>query len=263
MLRKQNHDPHSPKVRIILSTKIAETALTIDNVVYVLDSGKEREYYYDELARLDYVVTKDISLSSCIQRSGRAGRVKPGYCYKMYTQAQEEKFEPQREMEILRTDIKDVILYTHKLKKYFQFRDILGNNLINKKDPKLAMKVTRELFKLGALRKVQKIINDEITENAIVDNSSQGTMDTKSRATSVTGELQSLKNPDGGNEIMYRDEIELTKKGNFMIHISLKTMNAALLWECMRLNISELGLIASSTLKKSRGFFRKNVFFHF
>jgi HrpA-like RNA helicase len=116
-----------------------------------LDSGLEREYYYDEIARLDYCTTNLISKSSATQRAGRAGRVKPGFCFKMYTEEQERRMDLGREMEILRTDIKDVLLYSYKLSRYFSFGDLLGVKEIQTKDPKKIQKVTNELFKLGAL----------------------------------------------------------------------------------------------------------------
>ena len=176
---------------------------------------------------------------------------------------------PNREMEILRTDIKDVILYSYKLHKYFNFGDLLGYKKILEKDKKLIQKVTQELFKLGALATeiVPKTSSGETEENNLEgdEDSSQGTLTTKSKlSNSETSRFSSINNWKGGDgtpndNLEFEKRNILTDKGNFIIHISLKTMNAALLYECMRLNIPELGLIASSTLKKARGFFRKNV----
>jgi HrpA-like RNA helicase len=119
--------PESAKgsVRIILATNIAETAVTIDNIMYVLDSGREREYYQDELTSLSTQKEEKISKSSSIQRQGRAGRICSGYCYRMYTQEDFESFEDQKKPEILRMDISDLILLSIQLNDYFMMSDLL------------------------------------------------------------------------------------------------------------------------------------------
>lgn len=112
-------------VRIILATNIAETAVTINNIMYVLDSGKEREYYQDEITSLSYMRTESISKSSAIQRQGRAGRVCNGFCYKMYTEKDFEEFQDSKKPEIIRMDISDVILLNIELKDFFKISDLL------------------------------------------------------------------------------------------------------------------------------------------
>jgi HrpA-like RNA helicase len=118
-------DDLSAYVRIILSTSIAETAVTIHNVKYVLDSGREREYFLDELTTLSYMKEENISKSSAIQRQGRAGRVCNGYCYRMYTKEDYEKFEERKKPEIVRMDISDLILFSVELNDYFKMSDLL------------------------------------------------------------------------------------------------------------------------------------------
>ena len=111
--------------RIILSTNIAETAVTIDNIMYVLDSGMEREYYQDPITSLNQTKEEKISKSSAIQRQGRAGRLCNGYCYKMYSEEDYNAFENQKKPEIQRMDMSDVILLSHELNDYFKISDIL------------------------------------------------------------------------------------------------------------------------------------------
>ena len=112
-------------VRIIFATKIAETAITLEDIYYVLDSGLEREYFYDEVSKMSFIKECKISKSSADQRKGRAGRIANGYCFKMYKQEDELKFSPNKVSEILRMDISDIILAQIKLKNLFRLSDIM------------------------------------------------------------------------------------------------------------------------------------------
>lgn len=76
----------SEKRKCIVSTNIAETSLTIDGVVYVVDSGLSKQSLYNPRAALDSLTTRPISKASAIQRAGRAGRTQAGVCYRLYTQ---------------------------------------------------------------------------------------------------------------------------------------------------------------------------------
>lgn len=77
--------------KVIMATNIAETSLTIDDVVYVIDSGKHKEYRYDPKKKLSMMVEDWISQANAKQRRGRAGRVKPGTCFCLYTRHRFEK----------------------------------------------------------------------------------------------------------------------------------------------------------------------------
>ena len=126
-------------VRIILATNIAETAVTINNIMYVLDSGKEREYYQDEISSLSYMRTESISKSSAIQRQGRAGRVCNGFCYKMYTEKDYEEFQDSKKPEIIRMDISDIILINIQLQDFFKMSDLIFYEHIADKIKTIAM----------------------------------------------------------------------------------------------------------------------------
>lgn len=132
-------DDFSRIVRIILATNIAETAVTINNIMYVLDSGKEREYYQDEITTLSTMRTESISKSSAIQRQGRAGRVCNGFCYKMYTEKDYEEFQDSKKPEIIRMDISDVVLLNVELRDYFKISDLLFYKQIEDKAKAVAM----------------------------------------------------------------------------------------------------------------------------
>ncbi|ESQ55550.1 hypothetical protein EUTSA_v10024567mg [Eutrema salsugineum] len=74
------------KRKIILSTNIAETSLTLEGVVYVIDSGFSKQKFYNPISDIESLVVAPISKASARQRSGRAGRVRPGKCYRLYTE---------------------------------------------------------------------------------------------------------------------------------------------------------------------------------
>ena len=76
------------KTKIILSTNIAESSVTIDDVLVVVDAGLMRELSYDPVRRLSTLETVWVSQSSSIQRKGRAGRVRNGRCYRLFSRAQ-------------------------------------------------------------------------------------------------------------------------------------------------------------------------------
>ncbi|KAL0357191.1 UNVERIFIED_CONTAM: DExH-box ATP-dependent RNA helicase DExH7, chloroplastic [Sesamum calycinum] len=90
--------------KVIVATNIAETSITIDDVVYVIDCGKHKENRYNPQKKLSSMVEDWISQANARQRRGRAGRVKPGICFCLYTRHRYEKLmrpyqalEPPRE----------------------------------------------------------------------------------------------------------------------------------------------------------------------
>uniref|UniRef100_A0A803N4Y5 RNA helicase n=1 Tax=Chenopodium quinoa TaxID=63459 RepID=A0A803N4Y5_CHEQI len=89
--KKVFRKPPNNMRKIIMATNIAETSLTIDDVVYVVDSGKHKEYRYDPRKKLSMMVEDWISQANAKQRRGRAGRVKPGTCFCLYTRHRFEK----------------------------------------------------------------------------------------------------------------------------------------------------------------------------
>ncbi|OMO75195.1 hypothetical protein CCACVL1_16292 [Corchorus capsularis] len=77
--------------KVIIATNIAETSITIDDVVYVIDCGKHKENRYNPQKKLSSMVEDWISRANAKQRRGRAGRVKPGICFCLYTRHRFEK----------------------------------------------------------------------------------------------------------------------------------------------------------------------------
>lgn len=113
------------KRKIILSTNIAETSITIPDVVYVLDSSKHRESQYDQIRRMSSLVSTWTSKSNARQRAGRAGRVQHGHYYSMASKMRYDSFEVAPQPEILRTDLQELCLQVKSMgiadiKKFLQ-----------------------------------------------------------------------------------------------------------------------------------------------
>jgi len=97
-------------VRILVSTNVAETSLTIPGVVGVIDSGLVRVARYDHRRGIDTLYVQPNSMASADQRAGRAGRTAPGWCLRLWTEAMHAQ-RPAREVpEIMRVDISSVLL---------------------------------------------------------------------------------------------------------------------------------------------------------
>ncbi|KAL9321150.1 hypothetical protein ACSQ67_012989 [Phaseolus vulgaris] len=74
------------KRKVVISTNIAETSLTLEGIVYVVDSGFSKQRFYNPISDIENLVVAPISRASARQRTGRAGRVRPGKCYRLYTE---------------------------------------------------------------------------------------------------------------------------------------------------------------------------------
>jgi ATP-dependent helicase HrpB len=91
--------------KIVLATAIAETSLTIEDVRVVIDSGQQRLPRYDPATGLTRLVTQRVSLASADQRRGRAGRVAPGVCYRLWHENETRSLVPFTPPEILTSDL--------------------------------------------------------------------------------------------------------------------------------------------------------------
>jgi ATP-dependent RNA helicase DHX57 len=87
-----------------------QTSITIDDVVYVIDSGKVKETQYDPENGMTRLVEQWVTRAAAKQRRGRAGRTKPGFCYKLYTKVQEGKMGAFPIPEIKRVALESVSL---------------------------------------------------------------------------------------------------------------------------------------------------------
>ncbi|WP_462150893.1 ATP-dependent helicase HrpB [Pseudoalteromonas xiamenensis] len=96
--------------RIILSTNIAETSLTIPNITIVIDSGLEKRINFDVKSGLSRLDTQRIALSSAVQRAGRAGRTQAGLCIRLWSSQEHTTFADFPKEEIMTTDLDGVVL---------------------------------------------------------------------------------------------------------------------------------------------------------
>ena len=102
--------------KIVVSTNIAETSLTIDGVVYVIDPGFSKQKVYNPRIRVESLLVSPISKASAQQRAGRAGRTKPGKCFRLYTEtAFKKEMQSQTYPEILRSNLSMIVLQLKKL----------------------------------------------------------------------------------------------------------------------------------------------------
>ncbi len=96
--------------KVIVSTNIAETSLTIEGVTIVIDSGKAKKASYDPSRKVNVLLSQPISKSAAEQRAGRAGRTSPGYCLRMWTLAEHERRDQFEKPEIQRMDLSEIYL---------------------------------------------------------------------------------------------------------------------------------------------------------
>uniref|UniRef100_A0A8C9T4K2 ATP-dependent DNA/RNA helicase DHX36 n=1 Tax=Scleropages formosus TaxID=113540 RepID=A0A8C9T4K2_SCLFO len=106
-----------PGVRkIVIATNIAETSITIDDVVYVIDGGKIKETHFDTQNNISTMTAEWVSLANAKQRKGRAGRVSPGKCYHLYNGLRASLLDAYQLPEIQRTPLEELCLQIKILK---------------------------------------------------------------------------------------------------------------------------------------------------
>ncbi|MCU7915872.1 MAG: ATP-dependent RNA helicase HrpA [Candidatus Thiodiazotropha sp. (ex Gloverina cf. vestifex)] len=142
--------------RIVLSTNVAETSLTVPGIRYVIDSGFARISRYSHRSKVQRLPVERVSQASADQRKGRCGRVAAGVCIRLYS---EEDFESRRaftEPEIQRTNLASVILQV----KLLGFGEIDSFPFIDPPDHRLIKDGYRVLEEIGAVdgeRRVTRI----------------------------------------------------------------------------------------------------------
>lgn len=133
--------------RIILATNIAETSITLPEVVYVVDTGRERDNTFDHSTMTRGLPFVWVSRTSSIQRRGRAGRVRNGHYYALFTKERYDAFRPMNAPQIRTADLIEVAL---QLKIFRQSNDV-GSLLLDTPDPPSREAVASALKQLTAL----------------------------------------------------------------------------------------------------------------
>lgn len=108
--RRVFHPSPPPKRKVIAATNVAETSITIEDVVAVIDTGRVKETSYDPANNLVKLLETWASKAACKQRRGRAGRVTAGACYKLYTRNAEAKMPDRPMPELLRVPLEQTCL---------------------------------------------------------------------------------------------------------------------------------------------------------
>uniref|UniRef100_A0A8C3GAK2 RNA helicase n=1 Tax=Cyclopterus lumpus TaxID=8103 RepID=A0A8C3GAK2_CYCLU len=101
--------------KIILSTNIAETSITINDVIFVIDSGKVKEKSFDTLSHVSMLKTVWISKASALQRKGRAGRCRPGICFRLFSRLRFKNMLEFQVPQLLRMPLQELCLQTKLL----------------------------------------------------------------------------------------------------------------------------------------------------
>ena len=138
--------------KVIVSTNVAETSLTIEGVRFVIDSGLARVARYDPARGVNTLLVERVSLASAAQRAGRAGRTAPGTVVRLWRQSDEASFERFTASEISRLDLSQIVLW---LKASGMSADGVG--LFEPPPAESLDRAARTLANLGALDAMSRI----------------------------------------------------------------------------------------------------------
>ncbi|KAJ3431265.1 pre-mRNA-splicing factor atp-dependent RNA helicase deah3-related [Anaeramoeba flamelloides] len=141
--------------KIIIATNIAETSLTIEGIVYVIDPGLSKQKVFNPKKRVESLLVSPISSASANQRKGRAGRTRRGKCFRLYTEKTFKKLEKQTTPELLRSNLGNVLLNMKKM----GIKDLLHFDYLSPPSIELLIRALEVNHYLGGLDE-----NGELTE---------------------------------------------------------------------------------------------------
>lgn len=185
--------------KVVLATNIAETSLTIDGIVYVIDPGYVKENVYNPATGMSNLVVVPCSRASANQRSGRAGRVGPGKCFRLYTKfAYMNEMDESTTPEIQRTNLNGVVLQLKSLGinelLEFEFMDpppteaLIG--ALNQLFALQALNHRGELTKMG--RQMAEFPTDPMLAKAVLAADKEGCVEEVLSIVSMLGEASAL-----------------------------------------------------------------------
>ncbi|XP_067055745.1 pre-mRNA-splicing factor ATP-dependent RNA helicase DHX16-like isoform X2 [Acropora muricata] len=148
-LQAKIFEPTPPGGRkVVLATNIAETSLTIDGIIYVIDPGFCKQKSYNPRTGMESLVVTPISKASANQRAGRAGRVAAGKCFRLYTAwAYKNELEENTIPEIQRTNLGNVVL----LLKSLGINDLIHFDFMDPPPAETLIIALEQLYALGGL----------------------------------------------------------------------------------------------------------------
>ena len=141
--------------KVVLSTNVAETSITIEGIRIVIDSGLARVSRYDERRGMNQLITESIAAASAEQRAGRAGRTQPGVCYRIWGESHQAGLKPYADPEILTSDLAPIVLEMAR----WGVNNSQTLTLLNQPDAESFKRAQQLLQELGALNQ-----NNHITE---------------------------------------------------------------------------------------------------
>ncbi|CAM43329.1 putative pre-mRNA splicing factor ATP-dependent RNA helicase [Leishmania braziliensis MHOM/BR/75/M2904] len=134
--------------KIVVATNVAETSLTIAGVVFVVDCGFSKQKVFNPKLRVESLLVTPISQASARQRCGRAGRTKPGKCFRLYTaKSFHSALQPNTYPEILRCNLGSIVLHMKKM----GIEDLVNFDFVEPPAPETLMRALELLNFLGAL----------------------------------------------------------------------------------------------------------------
>ena len=150
--------PPAPGIRrCIVATNIAETSVTVDGVVYVIDPGTVKQKDYNPRTGMESLSVVPISRVQAAQRAGRAGRTQPGKCFRLYTKKRYEMDMPSATLpEIQRTSLLNAVLYLKSLQDLENF-DVLRFDFLDPPQRENLIDALRQLYVLDAIDSDGKI----------------------------------------------------------------------------------------------------------
>lgn len=199
-LQNKIFEPTPPNARkVVLATNIAETSLTIDNIVYVIDPGYVKENRYTPATNMESLVAVPISRASANQRAGRAGRTGPGKCFRLYTKwAYYNDLPESTTPEIQRTNLSSVVL----LLKSLGINDLINFDFLDPPSPDMLIRSLESLYALGALndkgeltkigRQMAEFPTDPMFAKAILAADKEGCVDEMLSIIAMLGESSAL-----------------------------------------------------------------------
>lgn len=128
-------NPKNGERKIILSTNLAETSVTIDDCVFVIDSGKMKEKRFDANRNMESLDMVWVTKANALQRKGRAGRVMPGVCIHLYTSVRFKYHILQQPIpEIHRVPLEQLLLHIKTLSNFSTrtLHQVLGAYVLSK-----------------------------------------------------------------------------------------------------------------------------------
>ena len=199
-LQSKIFEPTPPKARkVVLATNIAETSLTIDGIVYVIDPGFVKENVYNAKSGMESLVVTPCSRASANQRSGRAGRVAPGKCFRLYTKfAFHNELDESTMPEIQRTNLNSVVL----LLKSLGINNLMEFDFMDAPPAETLIRALENLYALGALndkgaltklgRQMAEFPTDPMLARSILAADKQGCVEEVLSIIAMLGESASL-----------------------------------------------------------------------